>query len=332
MSTQPVRIGIVGAGRFSRARVIPELKKVPGVELVAIANSSRESSERVAAELGVKRVAADWAEVVSSPDVDLVYNGTQAPQHRDVLMAALEANKHVLTLNPLSMTAAEGRELVAAANARPHLKARDYLAFPHGPYTREDALVLQILASGEIGTVRQATFAWYTPFLAAGSYFEVLNRWLGTHKRILAVRKQDEVDGKRLSAATVIAELASGALVTYAHSTYVTEGARTPRVEIHGDAGTLIVHAQPTGRDSVFIVKNGSKSPEPVSIPQRLAAFWDDPRFVPVEAQFVEWLRGGPEPSPVLLKFEEGMRNLEFAEAFVASSRQGGVWVDMPVH
>ena len=332
MAREGVRIGIVGAGRFSRARVLPELQKAGGVEFVAVANSSSESSEAVALEFGVGRVAADWRDVVSASDIDVLYNGTQAPLHRDVLLAALESDKHVLTLNPLAATSAEAKELADAAAARPALKARDFLAFPAGPYTREDELVRRLLAAGEIGEVHQAFFHWHTPFLAAGSYFEVLNRWLGTHRRILATRKQAEVDGSRLSAAVILAELESGAIATYSHSTFLAAPAQQPRAEIAGEKGTLIVRAVRGAGDSVFLAKPGDAAPQPVPVPDDLKDAWADERTVPVERQFVDWIRGGPEPSPVLLTFEEGLRNLEFSEAFVASSRQGGVWVELPAH
>ncbi len=332
MADDAVRIGIVGAGRYSRNRVLPEIKKVPGVEFVAVANSSTESSEAIARDFGVGRVAARWQDIVSATDVDLLFNGTQAPVHRDVLLGALEAGKHVLTMNPVAATSEEAKELVDAAAARPELKVRVFLAFPAGPYTREDELVTRLLSAAEIGTVHQASFDWHTPFLAAGSYFEVLNRWLGTHRRVLAVRKQAEVDGSRLAGAVVLAELASGAQVTYSHSTFAAEGVRNPRVELLGERGTLVVKARTDPGESVFIAKRGETTLQPVPVPADLQAVWTDKRVVPVEEQFINWIKGGPKPSPVLLTFQKGLENLEFADAFVASSRQGGVWVDMPAH
>ena len=132
---------------------MPELEKVPGVTFVAVANNSVESTARVADRFNVPVQASSWQDVVSSPDVDLVFNGTQAPQHRDILLGALENDKHLLTMNPLAMTGPEGREIVAALEARPSLKARQYPAFPHGPFAREDALVARLLSEGRIGRV-----------------------------------------------------------------------------------------------------------------------------------------------------------------------------------
>jgi predicted dehydrogenase len=130
-----------------------------------------------------------------------------------------------------------------------------------------------------------------------------------------------------------MAELHNGMLITYSHSTFVAQGARTPRLEIYGEKGTLVVYGNPANaRESVFIAKGDDKALQPVPIPADLSANWEDPRHLPVEEQYIQWIQGGPEPSPVLLPFEEAPKNMEFAEAFVASSRQDNIWVDMPQH
>ena len=56
MIAKPIRVGFVGAGRNTRERHIPGLRKQPGVELVAVANRSRESSLGVATAFGIGRV------------------------------------------------------------------------------------------------------------------------------------------------------------------------------------------------------------------------------------------------------------------------------------
>ena len=53
MSERTIRVGFVGAGKNTRSRHIPGFQKQAGVELVAVANRSRESGERVAKEFGI---------------------------------------------------------------------------------------------------------------------------------------------------------------------------------------------------------------------------------------------------------------------------------------
>ena len=55
MSTDTIRIGIVGAGANTRLRHVPGFRANAGVELVGVVNRSRESSERAAAEFDIPR-------------------------------------------------------------------------------------------------------------------------------------------------------------------------------------------------------------------------------------------------------------------------------------
>ena len=325
-----IRIGLVGAGRFSQRRVVPELARVPGVEFVAVANNSAESTARVAEQFGVPLQEASWQDVVSSSDVDLIFNGTQAPQHRDILLGALENDKHLLTMNPLAMTGAEGREIVVALEARPQLKARQYPAFPGGPYDREDALVLRLLSSGRIGRVLSAEMQWHTPFLAFGSYFDILNRWLGQQQRLLVVRKQHEVDNRRVGFSAIIADLGDDVAVRYVHDNLAPKATQNAHVALHGEEGTIIIEGYPADPFASVRIASGDGEAEVVPVPDDLRQVYEEERRVNIEEQFLGWVMGGAEPTPLLLTLQQGLQSIDAAEAFVASMRQGGTWVELP--
>ncbi len=238
-------------------------------------------------------------------------------------------------MNPLATSAAEGREILAAARRHPNQKTMLFPAFPAGPYIREDSLVRRLLAEGTIGRVLQVNYFWHTPFLALGSYYEVLRNWVGEHQRILAVRRQFPAQGqRRLVANVILAELSNGGLVTYSHSTVMGSGATDPRIELHGETGTIIVYAERPGIGEVrgsptVLLSTGDEKPKPVPVPSDLQAAWDDPRLVPAEEHFVRWVLDGTPSLPASPTFEDGLKSLEFAEAFLASA-QSGAWVDLP--
>ena len=56
MAQSTIRIGIVGAGGIVRQRHIPGLRKIPDVEIVAVCNSTPESTAR-AAQFAASRVS-----------------------------------------------------------------------------------------------------------------------------------------------------------------------------------------------------------------------------------------------------------------------------------
>src|SRR5438094_945412 len=150
MSERPIRVGFVGAGRNTRSRHIPGLSKAPGVELVAVANRSRESGERVAKEFGIRRVEGDWHDVVRAPDVDAVCIGTWPYTHCEMTVAALAAGKHVLCEARMAMKAAEGRRMLEASRKAPHLVAQ---LVPSPPTLEVDSTLTALLADGYVGDV-----------------------------------------------------------------------------------------------------------------------------------------------------------------------------------
>ena len=89
MTDKPIRVGFIGAGANTRKHHIPKLKTQLGVELVAVANRSKESGEKVAREFGIGRVHGSWQEIVNAPDIDAVCIGTWPYMHAEMTVAAL---------------------------------------------------------------------------------------------------------------------------------------------------------------------------------------------------------------------------------------------------
>lgn len=96
MTDRTIRVGFVGAGANTRLHHIPKLRAHPGVELVAVANRTQESGERVAREFGIPRVYDDWRALVRVDDLDAICIGTWPYAHCAITLAALEHGKHVL--------------------------------------------------------------------------------------------------------------------------------------------------------------------------------------------------------------------------------------------
>src|SRR5262245_24404281 len=150
MTNQTIRVGFVGAGNNTRVRHIPGFRALPGIELVAVANRSKESGDRVAREFGIARVYEDWRELVRAPDVDAVCIGTWPNMHCAITLAALEHGNHVLCEARMAMDAAEGRRMLDGARRAPHLVTQLVPA----PHTLEvDSTIEKLLAEGYVGDV-----------------------------------------------------------------------------------------------------------------------------------------------------------------------------------
>jgi len=110
-----LRLGLVGCGAFARFSVA-QYRRLPGVLIGGVADIDAAAAARTAAEL--EAAVADIDEVLTSPEIDLVYIATPPAAHHLQARTALRAGRHVLVEKPLATTVAHARELAALADAR----------------------------------------------------------------------------------------------------------------------------------------------------------------------------------------------------------------------
>ena len=112
--TAPLRVGILGAARIAE-RAIVKPAHGTGTRLVTVAARDRRRAEAFAAAHGVQRAVGSYAEVLTDPDVEVVYNPLPNALHGPWNLAAVEAGKHVLSEKPFASTAEEAEEVRDAA-------------------------------------------------------------------------------------------------------------------------------------------------------------------------------------------------------------------------
>jgi predicted dehydrogenase len=95
-----LRVGVIGAGRWSASAHLPGFDRSPLADLVVICDLDRELAEKRAREFGIAEVETDAAKVLARKDLDVVDIVTRG-DHLDLVFAALEAGKHVLVEKPV---------------------------------------------------------------------------------------------------------------------------------------------------------------------------------------------------------------------------------------
>lgn len=119
-----INIGLIGFGFMGKTHLwsvknLPFFYDLPfTAEVAAVCASADhpERSEAVAKTYGIPR-AADEAAIIHNPTIDVIDICTPNPHHFETAKAALRAGKHVLCEKPLTVTAAEARELADLARA-----------------------------------------------------------------------------------------------------------------------------------------------------------------------------------------------------------------------
>jgi predicted dehydrogenase len=112
-----IKTAIFGTGFMGRVH-LEAVRRVEGVEPVAIAARNAEVAQRLADAFSIPTVATDYREVLRDPAVDAVHICTPNAQHYAMAKDAILAGKHVLCEKPLTTTVAEAEELVALAKEK----------------------------------------------------------------------------------------------------------------------------------------------------------------------------------------------------------------------
>ncbi|MFH8349494.1 Gfo/Idh/MocA family protein [Streptomyces sp. NPDC018045] len=173
-SAAPIGVGIIGlsaSGGWAARAHLPALAAVPGFELRALAAGTPESTRAAGEKYGVPPALGGAGELVRRDEVDLVVVAVKVPHHRELVLAALEAGKMVLSEWPLGNGLAETEELAAVAEAKGvrtfvGLQAR---SAPPVRYVRDliaDGYVGEVLSTSVIASGRR----WGARFEPGGAY------------------------------------------------------------------------------------------------------------------------------------------------------------------
>ena len=156
MTKPKLRIGLIGTGFMGKAHVFgsasaPRVFELPyEIELHTVVDITPEAAARAAQTLGFANSTANWRDIITNPDIDVVDITAPNALHKEMALAAIDAGKHVYCEKPLAPLAADAREMAEAAEAA-GVKTQvgfNYLCNPMMGLARE------MIASGELGEIR----------------------------------------------------------------------------------------------------------------------------------------------------------------------------------
>ncbi len=338
-----LRVGIVGLG-FG-ARQIPGFRAA-GCEVTVLCASRAERALAAQREFGVATALTDVATLARRDDVDLVSVASPPHLHREHVMAALAAGKHVLCEKPFALNAHEGREMLARAESARVVHAIDH----EFRYSAARSRVKELLEDDAIGEVRLALVMGMTGGLidpaqprqewwlrrdrgggllgAIGSHWiDSLRWWLGDVARVsceLAVsspsRPTSEGGIAEVSAddtAQLLLRMRRGAIATIQLSNAVRHPSR--RVILYGSRGTIVIG----GDGRVMLSRSGGALEQvlPDAKPDEVTH-----AFTELARRVREHVERGPTGSPEAPHptFADGVAVQDVLDAAYRSAEVGG--------
>lgn len=261
-----LRVGVIGAGLWgaNHARVFATL---PETELVAVCDTDAARAEQLAGEFGAGRSVADYRRLLDDPAIDAISIATPDFTHTPIIVAALDAGKHVLTEKPLATTTEEAEQIAAAAS-----RARGKLMVDfHNRANPAIVALQQAVAGGEIGrpvhVAARLSNTTFVPLKMLGWASRSSALWfLGSHvvdalrfvlndeiRRVYAVSREGVLKARGVATQDVhlsILEFATGTVASMENSWVLSED--NPMVydfklEVVGEKGQVLADPSHNG-------------------------------------------------------------------------------------
>ncbi len=153
-----VKWGVLGTANIAKGCTIPGMKGADNCELYAIAGRNQEKTEAYKKEFGFAKAYVGYDKLIADPDVQAVYIPLPNHLHKEWVIKALKAGKHVLCEKPMALHEEDAREMFAVAKENNVLLMEAY-AYLHSPYI---ASLKEDIKSGSIGDVDYIETAFLT--------------------------------------------------------------------------------------------------------------------------------------------------------------------------
>jgi predicted dehydrogenase len=192
---------VAGLGFIGPAH-IEALRRIPGIEVVAISENSKNLAKEKAALLGIEKYHGNFNDLLKE-DIDCVHICTPNNLHYEMAKSALETGKHVVCEKPLATTVAEGEELLELAKAKGIIHAVHF-NIRYYPLVRQMKLMRE---KGELGEIYSIIGSYLQDWL----FYETDYNW----------RLEPELSGKSKAIADIGSHLMD--LLEYISGLKITE-------------------------------------------------------------------------------------------------------------
>ena len=153
-----VKWGVLGTANIARGCTIPGMQLANNCELYAIAGRNEAKVESYRSEFGFKKGYVGYNKLLSDPEVQAVYIPLPNNLHKEWVIKALKAGKHVLCEKPMALSSEDAKEMFAVAKENNVILMEAY-AYLHSPYISS---LKEEIKNGVIGDVDFIETAFYT--------------------------------------------------------------------------------------------------------------------------------------------------------------------------
>ena len=326
---------LIGAGLFGQ-RHAQAYQRHPLVDFKYVCDLDAARAKSVAETYGAAAYTTDFNDIMADPEVIAVSVATPDPAHREAVVAAAKAGKHILVEKPLATTVEDAEAMIAAANEAgvklmvdfhnranpPMVAARDAVARgdigrPSYVYTRLSNTIA--VPRDMLKWSSQSSALWFL-----GSHMIDVVGWILNDKPVRAyvvsrdgILKDLGVNAPDFHVATV--EYESGTVGVFEHTWILPDTYNTVKdlkIELLGSKGAINIDGSHNRTMELYTQQKGA-FPDMLVPPfgPHLTGFVLDAVVHFVEAVLFD--------KPVLATGEEGLANTKIISALIEAARLG---------
>ncbi len=297
-----MKIAVVGAWHVHTMEYATAIQKNPRAELACLWDDDESRGRATAEKLGIP-FQPDLNAIWNDASIDGVQITTATNQHKEVLISAARAHKHIFTEKVLAFTNEDAEEIAKAVRKS---GVKFTISYPHKTWPTLKA-AKELVDSGKLGQITYArvrdahngsTAGWLPPHFydasqtGGGAMIDLgahpmytLNWFMGEPKSIVSMFTEVTNKGVEDNAVSVI-EFKNGA-IGVSETGFVTNG--MPYVlEMSGTKGSLMVHNNIL---EYSCEETGDKLVEKTDLPQ--------PSIMPIDGWINAAVDGGEAPNGI---------------------------------
>lgn len=109
-----LKVGVIGTG-FIGKQHIEAIRRIPGTEVCAIADSNLNMAKSVSEQLFIQNYYQDYKEMLKDEVIDIIHNCTPSAMHYVINKDVIASGKHIYCDKPFTLTSTESEELITLA-------------------------------------------------------------------------------------------------------------------------------------------------------------------------------------------------------------------------
>ncbi len=319
------KVAIVGSGHMGQCHAAA-YAHIPQADLVALVDS-RPNALIQAGETFGAGAFTDFDKMMAVVNPDVIDICTPTPWHKDYVLRAAAAGKHVIVEKPMARTVEESREMIKTAeNAGVKLKVAHVVRFfPEFAAAKAQVDAGAVGTPAVVRTSRGGNFPgasgnWYgDPNQSGGVVLDLIIhdfdwlRWVfGDVERVYAKGNISREFGC-IDYALVTLRMKSG-VIAHVEGTWANPGAFQTKFEITGDKGMLDFQSL-TSSPLTIATKNTEGAKGGVAIPESPSG--RNPYCLELQ-HFIDCIENDSKP---LITAEDGVKAVEIAMAAIESIR-----------